>query len=147
MISHAPSVRAVQLGHLALLPFVAGAAAVLLVRDAWQPLAGAALSAYAATVVSFLGGIHWGFGMRQSQPAVGLFVWGVVPSIAAWAALLLSLGAALTLHAAMLALCLFVDRTVYPREGAAAWLGLRTRLTVIAVLSCLLASWSLLAAR
>ncbi|MDQ3197443.1 MAG: DUF3429 domain-containing protein [Pseudomonadota bacterium] len=73
-------------------------------------------------------------------------MWGVVPSIAAWATLLLPLGVALASHAAMLSWCFFVDRTVYPRQGATAWLPLRARLTVIAVLSCLLASWGVLAA-
>ncbi|MCY7319273.1 MAG: DUF3429 domain-containing protein [Ramlibacter sp.] len=60
-----------RLGHLALLPFVASAAAVLIACAASQAHAGAALRADAATVVSFLGGIHWGFGFRQSQPPAG----------------------------------------------------------------------------
>jgi hypothetical protein len=146
MTHRAPSAEATMLGHLALLPFVFGAATVLIARPSWQPLAGAALSAYAATVVSFLGAIHWGFGMRQPQPAAGLFFWGIVPSLAAWAALLLPVGAALVLHAAMLTWCFFIDRVVYPRQGAAAWLPMRLRLTAISVLCCLPASISLLIA-
>ena len=112
------------------------------VREAWQPLAGAALSAYAATVVSFLGAIHWGFGIRQAQPAASLFLWGIMPSLAAWAALLLPVGSALALHTAiaMLCWCLVVDRTVYPDQGAAAGLALRKWLSVVAILCCLPAS-------
>jgi putative flippase GtrA len=140
------SAEASMLGHLALVPFVFGAATVLLARPSWQPMAGAALSAFAATVVSFLGAIHWGFGMRQSRPAALLFLWGIVPSLGAWAALLLPAGAALVLHSAMLLWCYIIDRAVYPTQGAAGWLPMRRRLTMISVLSCLAAAFSLLVA-
>ncbi len=132
---------AVRLGRIALLPFVAGAAAVLITRGAVQQHAASALVAYAATVVSFIGGIHWGFGFRASDPPASLFVWGVVPSLVACAALLMPAAPALALNAAMLSVCFLVDRSVYPREGAGAWLPLRLQLTTIAVVSCLLASW------
>ena len=135
---------ALRLGYVAMLPFMIGAAAVLLARGAAQDHAAAALGAYAATVVSFLGGIHWGFGFRTSQPPSSLFLWGVVPSLASWAALMLPVAAALALHAAMLSVCFLVDRRVYPRQGAAAWLPLRFRLTLIAVVSCVLGCWGLL---
>ncbi|MEO6746196.1 MAG: DUF3429 domain-containing protein [Caldimonas sp.] len=138
---------AVRLGYLALLPFVVGAAAVLITRGAAQDHAAAALSAYAATVVSFLGGIHWGFGFRTSEPPASLFLWGVVPSLAAWAGLQLPMAAALALHAAVLSACFLVDCAVYPRQDAAGWLPLRSRLTAIAVLSCLLGALGVLHAR
>ena len=135
---------AARLGYLALLPFVAGAAGVLLARGAAQAHAAAALTAYAATVVSFLGGIHWGFAFRMSKPPTSLLLWGVMPAIVAWTALLLPLVAALALHAAMLSTCFFVDRIVYPRQDAGAWLPLRARLTAVAVASCLIGSSGLL---
>ena len=59
-------------------------------------------SAYATTVVSFLGGILWGIGFWTSQPPASLFLWGVVPSLAAWAGLQLPMAAALALYAAVL---------------------------------------------
>ena len=142
-----PHPAATRLGYVALLPFVVGAAAVLIARGAAQAHAAAALSAYAATVVSFLGGIHWGFGFRTSRPPASLFVWGVVPSLVAWAALLLPMAAALALHAATLSACFLVDRAVYPRQDAGAWLPLRSRLTAIAVLACLLGAGGVLLAR
>ena len=147
MSDHHPHPVAVRLGYVALLPFVVGAAAVLLAQGAAQAHAAAALSAYAATVVSFLGGIHWGFGFRTSRPPASLFVWGVVPSLVAWAALLLPMAAALALHAAALSACFLVDRAVYPRQDAGAWLPLRCRLTAIAVLACLLGAGGVLLAR
>ena len=147
MVDSHPHPAATRLGYVALLPFVVGAAAVLIARGAAQAHAAAALSAYAATVVSFLGGIHWGFGFRSSRPPASLFVWGVVPSLVAWAALLLPVAVALALHAAALSACFLVDRVVYPRQGAGAWLPLRTRLTAIAVLACLLGAGGVLHAR
>ncbi len=137
----------VRLGYVALLPFVVGAAAVLIARDAAQDRAAAALSAYAATVVSFLGGIHWGFGFRTLQPSPSLFLWGVVPSLAAWVALLLPVAAGLALHAGVLSACFLVDRAVYPSQGAKAWLPLRSRLTAIAVLGCLIGAGGVLYVR
>ena len=126
-----------QLGYLALLPFVGGAVAVWSVAAAMQPVASIALSTYAAVVASFIGGIHWGFGFRQPAPAASLFAWGVVPSLVAWFAVNLRPGAGLAVHAALLALCFAVDRAVYPRQGAAAWLPLRLHLTLVASLGCL----------
>ncbi len=147
MADRHPHPAAVRLGYLALLPFVAGAAAVLIARGAAQDHAAAALSTYAATVVSFVGGIHWGFGFRTLQPSASLFLWGVIPSLAAWAGLQLPVAAALALHAVVLWACFLVDRSVYPRYDAAAWLPLRSRLTAIAVLSCLLGAGGVLHAR
>ena len=147
MTDRHPHPVATRLGYVALLPFVVGAAAVLIARGNAQAHAAAALSAYAATVVSFLGGIHWGFGFRTSRPPASLFVWGVVPSLVAWAALLLPVAAAFALHAATLSACFLVDRTVYPRQDAGAWLPLRSRLTAIAVLACLLGAGGVLYAR
>lgn len=134
----------VCLGYLALVPFVVAAAAVWIAPRMAQDQAAVALSAYAATVVSFLGGVHWGFGFRNSQVSTGLFVWGVVPALVAWAALLLPVTAALAVHSVTLLTCFLVDRMVYPRHGAGAWLPLRARLTAIAVPACLVGSWGAL---
>ncbi len=125
------------LGYLALLPFVAGAGLVWLLRGAESGRAAFALGAYAATVVSFIGGIHWGLAFREPAPPAHLFVWGVVPAIVAWAALLAPVPAGLVAYAILLTLCYAVDRRVYPLHGAAQWLPLRLQLTVGAAASCL----------
>lgn len=130
------------LGYLALVPFVVGAVSVWVIdanlRDAdLRPGISLALSAYAAVVVSFIGAIHWGLGFRQEHPTTSLFVWGVVPSIVGWIGVLLPFRSGLVMQALMLAICYLVDRRVYAREGVAAWLPLRRRLTIPAVLCCL----------
>ena len=127
---------AFRLGYLALLPFVLGAALVWIVREPVHPYVTSALSAYAAVVVAFIGGIHWGFGFREATASPRLFVWGVVPALVAWVALVMQAHAGLVIHAVMLIVCYLVDRKVYPTVGAASWLTLRFRLSVVASLSC-----------
>ena len=125
-----------RLGYLALLPFVLGALMIWIVREDARGYATAALAAYAAVVVAFLGGIHWGFGFRQEAPDARLFIWGVVPALVASVALVMQASAGLVIHGAMLVVCYLVDRKVYPAQGASAWLTLRFRLSAVASLSC-----------
>lgn len=129
---------ALRLGYAGLVPFVAGALLAWLVRPDAHPYVTAALSAYAAVIVSFLGGIHWGFALRQAAPPAALFAWGVVPSLVAWVGVTMPPYAGLVVHGVMLVACYLVDRRVYPAQGAAAWLTLRFRLSAIASLSCFL---------
>lgn len=126
------------LGHLGLLPFVLGALLVWVVNAQAHPYATLALSAYAATIVSFLGGIHWGLGFRLTAPPASLFVWGVVPSLIAWLAVMMPASAGLVVHGVMLLACYAVDRKVYPVQGLQRWLTLRFRLSMVAALSCFL---------
>jgi hypothetical protein len=50
------------LGYAGLIPFVAAAALALLGPTPWRGFASAALAAYGATILSFLGAVHWGLG-------------------------------------------------------------------------------------
>lgn len=130
----APASQALRLGYAGLIPFVAGALLVWVVRPDTLPYVTLALASYAAVIVSFLGGIHWGIGFRDGTP--GLFAWGVVPSLVAWVAVMMPPNAGLVISGAMLVGCYLVDRRVYPRHGLAAWLTLRFRLSAVASLSC-----------
>lgn len=130
----APSPQALRLGYAGLIPFVASALLVWWVRADTLPYVTLALATYAAVIVSFLGGIHWGIGFRDGTP--GLFGWGVVPSLVAWLAVMMPPNAGLVISGAMLIGCYLVDRRVYPRHGLAAWLTLRFRLSAVAALSC-----------
>jgi Protein of unknown function (DUF3429) len=129
---------ALRLGYAGLVPFVAGAALTWAVRPDAHPYVTTALSAYAALIVSFLGGIHWGLAFRHPSPPASLFVWGVVPSLVAWIAVTMPPYAGLVVHGATLVACYLVDRRVYPAQGASAWLVLRFRLSAVASLSCFL---------
>lgn len=127
---------ALRLAYAGLLPFVLGAMLLWVVRPEAHPYVAGALSGYAAVVISFLGGIHWGFGFAQAQPSARLFVWGVVPSLVAWVAVVIPPYAGLVVQGVMLVACYAVDRRVYPRQGAAHWLTLRFRLSAVGALSC-----------
>ena len=81
-----------------------------------------ALLAYGATIVSFLGGIHWGLGFRAEPADPGRFVWGVVPSLVAWVAVMMPPSSGLVIHGVLLLVCYGVDRRLYPRFGLQGWL-------------------------
>ena len=131
-----PPALALWLGYAGLAPFVAGALTVWLAGEGAQAFALRALAAYGAVIVAFLGGIHWGIGFRGAATGPGLYVWGVLPSLVAWVALLLPAAAGLALLGSMLLACHAVDRIVYPLHGLAHWLPLRLRLSAVAAASC-----------
>ena len=133
-----PPLWALRLGYAGLLPFVTGALLIWLVWPEAHPYVTLGLSAYAALIVCFLGGIHWGLAMRQAAPAPSLLIWGVLPSFPAWVAVMMPPSAGLVIHGAMLIACYVVDRRVYPQQGVAHWLTLRFRLSTVAALSCFL---------
>lgn len=146
-----PSELARRLGHAGLIPFVGGALFVWLLVGRIEQEAFAfvvsAFASYAALVVAFLGGLPWGLSMlrqaydQAAQPADkrGL-AWGVAHVAASWVALQMPPHAGLAALGGLLIGSYLVDRKVYPPLGAAGWLKLRFRLTVVASLSCFLAA-------
>jgi len=127
------------LGYAGLVPFIGLAALSLIASPPEQAPAALALRAYVATIVSFLGAIHWGLAMRQGRANTLLLAWGVAPSLLAWTSLLVVPVAGSLLLAATLWLCFLVDRRVYPRFGLRAWLPMRLTLTAVASVSCVVA--------
>ena len=141
-----PSLWAQILGYSGLIPFVGLALAVGL-WPAEQAKAASALLGYGVTIASFLGAIHWGLAMREPQspstsPSTRMLVWGVVPSLLAWVALMLPTAHGLLLISVLLAACFAVDRVVYTRAGLRAWLPMRLLLTAVAGVCCAVAAWS-----
>lgn len=134
-----PPLWARRLGFAGLTPFVLGAALVWLVEATLKPYVMLALAGYAATIASFLGGIHWGLAMRDgANGKLFPYVWGVVPSLVAWMAIIMPPGAALVVLGTLLLACYGVDRHQYVNYQMQGWLGLRLRLTMVASLSCFL---------
>jgi hypothetical protein len=139
----APGTGAQALGYGGLIPFVGLAVAVWFL-PAHRGFAATALLAYCATIVSFLGSIHWGLTMRDAAgQSSDMLLWGVVPSLLAWVALLLPVAAGLWLLAALLWACFAVDRNVYTRLDLSAWLPMRLLLTAIASISCIVSAMRL----
>ena len=130
-----------RLGHAGLIPFVVLALLLWIVTPEAHPFVAIALTAYAATVAAFLGGIHWGIGLRHNAPQRKLhMVWGVVPSLVAWVAVIMPAYAGLPLLALLLAACYLVDRKTWPEAGLRDWMTMRFRLTAVATLSCVIAA-------
>jgi hypothetical protein len=88
------------LGPAGLIPF-AGLAGLAFAGQPWAP---AALAAYGATILAFLGAVHWGLALRapaaEQGAAWGRLGLGVVPALIGWVALLLPTAAGLALLAA-----------------------------------------------
>ncbi len=130
------------LAYLGLLPFVVGALLAWLLNRpddlAAHGFAMLALSVYAATVISFLGALHWGAAMQRHETEGRVYAWAVVPSLLAWAAALMPAYAGLVLHGLLLLGVYALDRARYPAWGLQSWLTLRFRCTVAASLCCFL---------
>lgn len=129
---------ALWLGAAGLAPFLALSLACLVLRGEAQGWCAHALAAYGATILAFLGGLHWGFALapgevRPDPLALGA---GVAPQLIGWGALLLPLQAGLTVIAAALVAALWLDQTATRQGRAPAWLlMLRLPLSVVAGLS------------
>lgn len=126
---------ALALGLAGALPFIALAVSVWLLPDTQATWALGALIAYGAVVLSFLGGIHWGLALQAGPPRG--FVISVIPSLLAWAALLLPS----TLALSLLTVCLVAQLVLDMQIRLAPWFRLlRVVLTAAAAASLLLAS-------
>ncbi len=127
-----------RLGVGGLLPFCIGAASIWLLAPEWRGWASLALVGYGATIASFLGAINWGLAMRDpTASSTTLYVWGVLPSLLAWMALLVTPVGGLVILTLVLWACYVMDRKTYASYRLQNWLPLRLRLTVVASLSCL----------
>lgn len=107
----------------------------------WHSTVIQVLSVYAAVIVSFLGGVHWGAALNQSVAARRHLLWGVSLPLLAWVVALLPWGIMrLSVFILLLLTALRVDRAWFGGIGASLKFGvLRTVLTALASLSLLLA--------
>jgi hypothetical protein len=127
------------LGYGGLLPFVALAAATWFDGNhssLWRD----ALLTYGAVILSFIGALHWGFAMSQSDMATNQrtrsFIWSVVPSLLAWMALLMKPKYAVMLLVTGFLIHLWQDKRLVQLVNLPAWyLPLRVALTFVAALS------------
>lgn len=123
------------LGYGGLIPFVLAA---LMLHGPWPgtALAAQVFIAYGATILAFLGGIQWGLALSpDSECPTERAVVGVLPSLAAWLALLVSAAVATIVLAGGFAALLLWERVRCPVTGSPWYRALRARLTV-AVLAC-----------
>jgi hypothetical protein len=91
-----PSLNTPQLlGYAGLLPFI-GITLLLLSKPYHQAYWQHALLSYGAVILTFVGALHWAFAMQARDiphtAQRNLYVWSVIPSLAAWLVLLLPYG-------------------------------------------------------
>lgn len=127
-----------RLAWLGVAPLVLGTLALWLVWPPLQAEVAVGLAGYAAAVVAFLGGVHWGLAMRARQPPAAPWLWSCVPPLVGSVAIWMPARAGLVLLGAMLLVCWVVDRRLYANAGQAHWLTLRFRLTMVSALCCFL---------
>ena len=144
-------------GYAGLIPFLSLALASFFVRDILQILL--ALKVYAALILAFLGGVHWGRQLypvkdddhRQGEipitqptrrsPQILWLGWSVTPSLLAWPAVMLSEIIAFPYLAGLFLICWVVDNKAYKIGLFPLWMRqLRTALTV-GVITSLLGAW------
>ena len=131
-----PSPTAKLLGFAGLIPFIALSVFQLLFPSSpHKEMVMLSLTAYGATIVSFLGAIHWGLAMQQDLSHRYLLVWGVIPSLLGWLSLLLDPINGWLLLVATLWLCFLVDYKIYPTFQLTSWLPMRFTLTSVASMS------------
>ena len=129
------------LGYGGLLPFVVSAFAVW-ADSSNSSLWRYALVAYGAVILSFVGALHWGFAMSQSDMTMHqrtyCFVWSVVPALMAWLALLMTSKYAIAMLVAGFLTHFWQDRRLVQVANLPGWyLPLRMRLTLVACIALL----------
>ena len=134
---------AAWLGGLGALPFIGLAGAAPFLDSAPRTFAVHALVAYGAVILSFLGGVHWGLaiGSRSGADHQELrtrLIISVIPSLAAWVALLFPEKTGLLMLAAAIAKMLWVDIRAARLGHAPRWYPkLRIPLTCVVVAALL----------
>jgi hypothetical protein len=134
---------AAWLGAFGLLPFVAGAALVVGSDVTWVMHA---LRYYAAVILSFMGGVHWGLAIADFGAGAGSGSnWtrlgaSIVPALVAWLGLLVMPVPGLLVTAAAFAILLLGDLLAVRKGMAPRWYArLRLPLTSVVVV-CLIAA-------
>uniref|UniRef100_A0A3Q0SLA8 Transmembrane protein 69 n=1 Tax=Amphilophus citrinellus TaxID=61819 RepID=A0A3Q0SLA8_AMPCI len=129
---------ALYLGFAGLIPFISPTLFMAVTESYYPELAYAQL-AYAASIVSFLGGARWGFALPESSPARPDWINlanSVVPSLLAWVTMLMSdsIVPAATMIIVGLGISLHYDLSLLPTYPS--WFkALRAVLTAVAFFS------------
>ena len=134
-------ILAVILSTAGIIPFVLCGLGAVATNAVTSQLAALVLIGYGAVILSFLGGVHWGFTLavehdRAERLRLGL---GVIPGLLGWAALAVAiyslqaaLGLALLIAAFILAVV--VEWRAHGRDLVpAGYIGMRIAITVVVV--------------
>ena len=122
------------LGIMGVLPFWAPVA-LLIVPEVSPASSIMAQKAYGAAILAFLGGIHWGLAIADGRFATTWSaIWGILPALAGWLALLMGDTSGQIVLGSALALSLLLDYLVLSDRSAAHWYWrMRLPLSLIAI--------------
>ncbi|MEO8320489.1 MAG: DUF3429 domain-containing protein [Bradyrhizobium sp.] len=144
--SSVPSAAA-WLGGLGIIPFVGLSLATPFANDILKEPLSFALVAYAAVILSFLGGIHWGLAIgavpQNDSALLRRIALSILPSLIAWSALLVPFSIGFVVLAAAFVAMLWVDVRASRMHEAPAWYPkLRWPLSCGAIAALLLGTFS-----
>lgn len=124
------------LGYLGLIPFISSTGLLILNQHhsaIWQHF----LLTYGAVILSFVGALHWSFAMLlglSTGQQRGLFIWSIIPSLAAWVSLSISAFQGFILLTLFFGIALLRDKQLHEYVDLPNWyLPLRINLTVVAM--------------
>jgi hypothetical protein len=104
-----------------LIPFAACAALGLFVPE-YKQVAFNTHIQYGVVILSFLGAIHWGSALKSDRLAGAALIWGVIPSLWAWATFTFDANLQPLWLVAGLLIALAVDAIAFRRYGFPGWI-------------------------
>jgi len=126
------------LGYLGLIPFLCSA--LLIWIPQFHHIAVQCLTIYATVILTFIGGVHWGIALQQSQNTDNTdsrFIFSVIPSLVAWLAVVFIKPYALIILVLCFIAFRLVEKRLYEQSIPLWYAQLRDQLTVIATLAIL----------
>jgi hypothetical protein len=131
------------LGMAGVIPLVVGALALVFTPEV-KPEAAAGLLAYGALILSFLGGIRWGFAvLEDGEAGWSAYSMSALPPIVGWLGAVASGPVGLLILAIALGLWYLAERIAPPSMVLPGWyMPQRGMLTAIAVLALIVAAVS-----
>jgi hypothetical protein len=115
-LTNKPSTTALLLGAGGLIPYIVLSSLSVFTVGTQQEYLVFSLLAYGATIISFLGAIHWGLTIIEASPTRLRLIWSVTPSLIAWLSLILNAPTGLYIQIIVLWICLLVD--IPPRHNS-----------------------------
>ncbi len=126
------------LGYLGLIPFLCSSLLIWIPK--FHQIAVHSLTIYATVILTFIGGVHWGIALQQTQSADNTnnrFIFSVIPSLVAWIAVVFIKPYALIILIGCFIVFRLIEKRLYQQLIPVWYAQLRDQLTVIATLSIL----------
>lgn len=130
----------ILIGYLGLIPFLISSIAIWV--SAYQDLAYNSLAIYGCVILTFVGAVHWGIGITQTQKKQlkTRFIFSIAPSLVSWLVLLIAHEYALLILAFSFTVSWLIERSSFAEILPKWYVKLRDRLSFF-VIGFLLLGW------